>query len=784
MASMMNGEHQIIGVLIGDVSFEFTSELMSGISDAAIDADARVLFFLGMQKHSAQMENIESTEIAVSHNSVYDYASLSGADSFIIACGSLTGFAGNARYQKFLDRFEMLPYVVLQERAEIDSPKHTYIVIDNYNSYMRCMEHLITVHGYRKIAFLSGPEGHADARERMRAYRDSMQQHHLPIEPSLIETGDFYEYVDSQVAKLLDNNPGLEAIAFANDEMAKAGYRECRRRGLVVGRDIAITGFDNFRFCHTMEPPLTTVSQDAYKMGRLAVEKAIKLSKGKTMEPYEMQTEFIIRQSCGCLMDNSCFIPATDQTNAEAYLDYAISGMLDSYGTQFAHDERERYMKALRDCLEQVRALALNGNDQSLDFDALYTVASDFVEHSPQPIQPIVKLLEDFLLRILCTSNVSAEVHKFITAIVYMQQFIHNHEVHALQRKFDSFQAQSWIAPELTRGLYDQDADEDVYRCIVERLKTVGLRNIYICLLEEPQRYGSGGLAVIPQKVLLAAYSNADEIKVFARDGMPAVDMARPFCNLPGFLDARSMMAFSFFSGENQYGILFCETDESRSALLHVIGLQLGMLIDFLELRRKENAIAEELESIREKNEILNFLSEYDLMCGLLNRRGFIERAIRSNRENIGKTAYCAFLDLDYLKQINDTFGHPEGDIALQAVGSILQKSIGEYDLIGRIGGDEFVGLFITEEPNFDEVIRKRIRKECDRYNAKACRAYILDISIGIARFVCQQGLEISGIIAEADKYLYEAKRSRLTTSLRLRGKHTKIAREPKPSEP
>lgn len=55
---------------------------------------------------------------------------------------------------------------------------------------------------------------------------------------------------------------------------------------------------------------------------------------------------------------------------------------------------------------------------------------------------------------------------------------------------------------------------------------------------------------------------------------------------------------------------------------------------------------------------MLNFLSEYDVMTGCLNRRGFMERAMAMNHENQGKQAMIVFADLDHLKEINDTFGH------------------------------------------------------------------------------------------------------------------------------
>lgn len=175
------------------------------------------------------------------------------------------------------------------------------------------------------------------------------------------------------------------------------------------------------------------------------------------------------------------------------------------------------------------------------------------------------------------------------------------------------------------------------------------------------------------------------------------------------------------------------------------------------------------MENIREKNEILNFLSEYDSLTGLLNRRGFIERAIRRNRENIGKTAYCAYMDLDYLKQINDTFGHSEGDAALIGLSALLKGIAGDSGLIGRIGGDEFAGLFITEDPEFEARFLHAFEAQNAKYNQASAQPYRLEVSIGLAHFTCRQGLEVSSVLAAADKYLYAAKRRRSADGLKVK---------------
>ena len=106
---------------------------------------------------------------------------------------------------------------------------------------------------------------------RKEAYLETMKKYGLPVTPGMIAQGDYSEFVDKQVECLLDSNPDAQAIVFANDEMAFAGYRVCEKRGLVVGKDIMITGFDDCERASGMEPPLTTIQQDGELMGKMAV---------------------------------------------------------------------------------------------------------------------------------------------------------------------------------------------------------------------------------------------------------------------------------------------------------------------------------------------------------------------------------------------------------------------------------------------------------------------------------------------------------------------------------
>ena len=752
-----------ICVLLGDVSNDFIWELMRGMYNGAMRRQVHLIFLLGVQKHAAPMKAGLNQQEAYYYNSIYGYTTLVGADALIVACGAFTGFAGVDGRKTFLDRYRDTPYVFLQEKISVDLPDKSYITVDNYHSFKRCIEHLIKVHGFKRIAIISGPEGHSDARERMRAYKDTMAKYGLPVTDKMVVYGDFSEFADELVAQVLDDNPDVEAIAFCNDEMAKAGYRECRRRGIAIGSGLAVTGFDDFSIARSLEPPLTSVSQDAYKMGELAVMQAASLAEGQRVTPVELKTQFHVRGSCGCGQAAGYPLTKPDALDQESILDMIIANIMKDVPNRYKDNEVGRYGALLGKCLRHFYSLAFLAQQEEVDKIALFNWMHEELQLKDISIFTLARHMGDFLQQLFRYEKNEQTIRKISVAVALAQQYLYSNDLRGINERFEDFRMQSWFMPEFIRDLVDRDdEDESVFKSVVERLRLLKMDSVFLFLLEEPQicRRGQGVWAP-PQKMRLAAYHSGDETKAYPRSQMPVVTQDQIYDMLPVFKNAEHLMAFSIFSGEMHYGMLMCDADVGLMPFLHVIGLQLGMLMNFLDLKRKEKIISNELEDMREKNEILNFLSEYDQLCGLLNRRGFIQRAIRRNRENVGKTAYCVFMDLDHLKEINDTFGHSEGDSALHTVSAILREITDDMDLIARIGGDEFVGMFITDKPNFGCSFKTRFKAACEEYNSRPEKPYYVEASVGVAKFTCSQGLEVSTIIGEADKYLYEAKQHR-----------------------
>jgi diguanylate cyclase (GGDEF)-like protein len=156
-------------------------------------------------------------------------------------------------------------------------------------------------------------------------------------------------------------------------------------------------------------------------------------------------------------------------------------------------------------------------------------------------------------------------------------------------------------------------------------------------------------------------------------------------------------------------------------------------------------------------------LATLDELTMISNRRGFevLSNHALSFCKRANGTATLLFIDLDKFKSINDTYGHAEGDYALQVFSHILRDVFRDSDVIGRIGGDEFeVLLTMTSATDTEEVIQ-RLKTAVSEHNVKASRGYNLEFSYGIAEFDSAKHDAINHLLAEADAQMYQHKKSK-----------------------
>jgi diguanylate cyclase (GGDEF)-like protein len=173
-------------------------------------------------------------------------------------------------------------------------------------------------------------------------------------------------------------------------------------------------------------------------------------------------------------------------------------------------------------------------------------------------------------------------------------------------------------------------------------------------------------------------------------------------------------------------------------------------------------AIDYAVERNRMRVEMLSTAWE-DELTGLSNRRGFqalTAQLIRSaNRMNKG--VFLVFVDLDGMKQVNDVFGHKQGDQMLKDAAAILTKVFRDSDVVARIGGDEFAVFGIEHNEEMTSVSIARLKKTVREFCAKGDKPYVLSLSVGLARVKpCHNGC-MDGLLAAADAKMYEDKRSK-----------------------
>jgi len=159
----------------------------------------------------------------------------------------------------------------------------------------------------------------------------------------------------------------------------------------------------------------------------------------------------------------------------------------------------------------------------------------------------------------------------------------------------------------------------------------------------------------------------------------------------------------------------------------------------------------------------LRILSLVDELTGLYNRRGFMTLAEHqmklAQRKKTG--FYLIFADLDGMKAINDTHGHPAGDMALTDTANLLTETFRGSDIIARMGGDEFAIITIDSNNNSAEAIEQRLQRRITTFNNTGKRPFCLSLSVGVVHYDPKAPEQIPELLDAADKLMYAQKREK-----------------------
>lgn len=188
------------------------------------------------------------------------------------------------------------------------------------------------------------------------------------------------------------------------------------------------------------------------------------------------------------------------------------------------------------------------------------------------------------------------------------------------------------------------------------------------------------------------------------------------------------------------------------ASFVKIAGQRKGSIVTYTDISERKQ-LEEELKK----------LARIDSLTGCYSR-GYglelLDRQIKLSHRS-KSPLLLAFLDIDRFKEINDTFGHDEGDIALKEVTGLFKSTLREIDIICRMGGDEFLLIFPDNSLKDAPLIRERLNNNLNKLNQTLKKPYKIDFSIGLLEYEPDNPLPMDELIRIADEKMYEDKKNK-----------------------
>lgn len=759
-----------IAIMTGDTQSDFSEATLRGFFTCAREEDVNVIFLMGPIIPQYCKEILEYNSEGDYHhqfNTIYDYIHFTQADALIVTCGAICSYLGLENPDEFLEQYAQIPYVLMQRKS--DDEDVPYVIVNNYDSMKQCVEHLAIHHGYKRIAFLSGPRANPEANERLQAYRDVMKACGNPVTDTMIAYGNYSENADDLVRELFDSNPGLEAIVCANDNMAKCCYRICAERNLLVGRDIAITGFDDVEMAREMDPPLTSVAQNAYAFSYTAVKYAVALCEGKEVDFKKLSLPLHVRCSCGCEQVNKIHNVRIKPEEAGQFVMTEAENIAAELLEKIPYEShRVEYTELIKRYFSHVYTNVFLEEEAPLDVQQELLFVNKLLQYQYISNSLLIERFQD-LFQIMVGVDKSPIAQTKLSYIIHtFREYSNNFEKRKKEEEIKALHRKAWFVPSFTRDLNrsgKRDDYRDIFIPIMKSFQKMNVKSCYVYLFPEPVIHKANTSVIFPRSMYLTAYYNRSAIVCYNNDERPRVTDRKGFSfHIPKEATAL-MTSVILFSGDRQYGLMLCEVEKDDISFMHTCGLQIGSLLRYLEMNWTEQEAAQELQNslqvIQEQNRILSFVSDYDELSGVLNRRGFMEQAIARCTQKEGEKACVIFCDVDHLKEINDCYGHSAGDFAISKVAAMLRESLPDDAIIARIGGDEFVTMLVCPHKRSKDEIVAHLKEVQQKFNDELELPYYVEFSIGVYQFYCSSDIDISDMIQKSDGLMYQAKKNR-----------------------
>jgi LacI family transcriptional regulator len=272
---LKKGRSMTIGIVVQDISSPFFDETLRGVDDGLKGTGFASVIVSG---HWNADEEADRIRLLLARK----------VDGIILLSGRMA--------DETVLNFSTQRPIVSTGRALQTRTALGFKMDNEYGAYL-AVHHLIEL-GHRHIAFVSGPANNSDADERLAGYKRALQEAGLPVDENLIVEGNYHE-ASGMLAmnRLFDTHQHFTAVFAANDLSAYGARLALYRKGIRVPDDISLVGFDDLPGSSYTTPPLTTIRQPLYDIGRIATQALLRIINGEEARGEVPPLELIVRET-------------------------------------------------------------------------------------------------------------------------------------------------------------------------------------------------------------------------------------------------------------------------------------------------------------------------------------------------------------------------------------------------------------------------------------------------------------------------------------------------------
>jgi DNA-binding LacI/PurR family transcriptional regulator len=276
---LLKQETRIIGVVIPDIVTHFYSSIIAGIESVARENGYFVLISSSNESLQKEIESINNLLKA-------------RVEGFIVCLSKQT-----KSYEHFENLLKRNIPLVFFDRTCMENDV-SCVTVDNRDASRKVVHHFYQ-QGYRRIAFISGPEYLNISTERVAGYFDGLNECNLPIDPDLLVMSDLgNQSTREEMNRLLNLQEKPDALFGVNDFVVFAAMKEIRSFGLKFPDDIGLVGFTDDFHATVVTPELTSIIHPTFQIGESAARLFIDQTQGRCFpQKIVLQTELKVRDS-------------------------------------------------------------------------------------------------------------------------------------------------------------------------------------------------------------------------------------------------------------------------------------------------------------------------------------------------------------------------------------------------------------------------------------------------------------------------------------------------------